>query len=81
VETCAERNVGLMLGENAVALVYHSTILNLSRHLRGSRRSNGTCLYRPRLVLVRGHRSRTGISTRVIIVSRVAKMLLRQTHA
>jgi hypothetical protein len=56
VETYPEWNVGLMLGENAAALVYHSTILNLSRHLRRSRRSNGTCLYRQRLVLVRGSR-------------------------
>jgi hypothetical protein len=55
VETYPEWNVGLMLGENAAPLVYHSTILNLS-HLRRSRRSNGTCLYRQRLVLVRGSR-------------------------
>ena len=56
METYPELNVGLMLGENAAALVYHSTILNLSHHLRRSRRSNGTCWYRQRLVLVRGHR-------------------------
>ena len=56
VETYPELNVGLMLGENAAALVYHSTILNLGHHLRRSRRSNGTCWYRQRLVLVRGHR-------------------------
>lgn len=33
-ETYPELNVGPMPGENAAALVFHSTILNLSRHLR-----------------------------------------------